>query len=232
MSVRPQRVILFSLVLKYGKPILRLVNSSTVCFSFDAKGDSFCKNAQVKRYSNMSINLKKINYRTNKLFLDLSNPALVNVTDHPNGSFTCLVWFPLRGSICLGRKEKKGVGAEFLESWGGGVTAFSQGHPLVSRYPHSILKVYSRLAHFPSQDPSARIMTPLLTLPTKPALAGGVGHFPRRNGKGRGVSPGPTLSRPPVNRHNQSEFLKKPIWGTNHLRYVCESRAGIPCRAL
>lgn len=134
--MRPQRVILFSLVLKYGKPILRLVNSSTVCFSFDAKGDSFCKNAQVKRYSNISINLKKINYRTNKLFLDLSNPALVNVTDHPNGPFTCLVWFPLRGSICLRRKEKKGVGAAFLVSWGGGVTAFSQGHPLVSRYPH------------------------------------------------------------------------------------------------
>ncbi|CAN0543259.1 unnamed protein product [Rangifer tarandus platyrhynchus] len=81
-------------------------------------------------------------------------------------------------------------------------------------------------------------MTPLLhgEADTQPAGGGSrVQTLPARGREKAGVlvSPGAyPLPTTHVPRHNQSEFLEKPIRETSHLRYVCEAHTRVPRHAL
>lgn len=108
----------------------------------------------------------------------------------------------------MGRKEKKKPGGWWASQALKKPSAQRPGVGVSQRFPEAA--PISKYPHFQHIEEAARSLGPLcftrlfrsyndtaVTRTTHPAPAGGVGHFPRRNGKGRGVSQGPTLSRPP-----------------------------------
>lgn len=125
-----------------------------------------------------------------------------------------------------------------LSVLGRGVTAFSPGRP-TSSHPH-----YQHIDEaVPSLGPLAftRFLRPYhdtsATRGGRHAAGGWRQSCPDTSragtGKGGGVSPGAyPLPTTHVPRHNQSEFLEKPIRETSHLRYVCEAHTRVPRHAL
>lgn len=196
-------------MLKHGKPIRRVINSSVGSFSAILRSDSLSRNAplQQHRAKAASIFLISLIRWTN---LDLFfNPTLVNIVAQSTGSLKCQVWLQLR--VFAGAEEKKkkkdgtlrpGEGKVFA-SRGGGVTAFSQGRP-TSRRPH--LKHTERAVQSLGPPPFTKgLRSHDDTSATRGDRHGAGGRWQlcadtsrAGTGEGGGVSPGPTLYRSPM----------------------------------
>lgn len=133
---------------------------------------------------------------------------------HPTGPLKCTVWFPRRGSICWSARGKNQNQNQKNDGWNSQAgkeqcsARVQECHRVLPRPPPrkesstlSILKrLYGHLAHFPSRGSYART-TPSATREDRHGNRQGCRWCPDTSRPGRGVSSGPTLSRPPMSLH-------------------------------
>lgn len=229
--------------------IRRIINSSVVSFSFVLRTDSFYRNAQLQRQGNNSFDFLILVVRlTNSswIFFFFLTQLLSKSWPNPQVPWSVLSghhWeVVFAGAEEEGKRKKVGIlrprDSKVLSVLGRGVTAFFPGRP-TSRHPP--LSAYWRgcpitwptcLREIPSSVPWHPRYTG-----SRHAAGGWRQSCPDTSragtGKGGGVSPRAyPLPTTHVPRHNQSEFLEKPIRETSHLRYVCESHTKVPGHAL